>query len=217
MTEIMDIGELRCTVARGNTGSICHILSPVEVDARQVEQWSRKYGITVDVITGMDWDNDLTPWPAPNVPASEPPFKGHAAEFLRRLETEVIPAIEGNVRYTRTLCGISLSGLFSLWAWMRSDTFANIGCLSGSFWYEGFSQWLRANACAKAGRAYFSLGTKEGGPRGPKTFALIQEQTREVVATIESKGTACTFEPVAGTHFAPPGPRIEKMLDWLVK
>lgn len=199
-------------VAHASSEQICHILSPIEQNPLQVEQWSRKYGISVAIITGMDWDNDLTPWPAQNVPPTEPPFEGHAAEFLGRLETEVIPAIEGDIRYTRTLCGISLSGLFALWAWMKTDTFANIGSLSGSFWYEGFTQWLSANVRPKNGRAYFSLGTKEGGPRGPVPFSRIQEQTREVVATLASEGIACTFEPVAGTHFAPPGPRIEKML-----
>ena len=217
MIEKTDIGNLRCIVARCASEHICYILSPMEPDSRQVELWSREYGITLAVITGMDWDNDLTPWPAQNVPPSDPPFEGHAAEFLQRLETDVIPAIEGDGRYTRTLCGISLSGLFTLWAWMQTDTFANIGSLSGSFWYEGFMQWLEANARAKAGRAYFSLGTKEGGPRGPKPFSRIQEQPRETVTILKSKGIACTFAPVPGTHFAPAAPRIEKMLDWLAE
>lgn len=61
MIEKTDIGNLRCIVARCASEHICYILSPMEPDSRQVELWSREYGITLAVITGMDWDNDLTP------------------------------------------------------------------------------------------------------------------------------------------------------------
>ncbi|MDE6638872.1 MAG: hypothetical protein K2K32_11640 [Muribaculaceae bacterium] len=37
-----------------------------------------------------------------------------------------------------------MSGLFALWQWMVCDTFRNIASLSGSFWYEGFMEWMKS-------------------------------------------------------------------------
>lgn len=59
-----------------------------------------------------------------------------------------------------------LSGLFTLWQWMIDDTFRNIICLSGSFWYEGFVGWIRSfEIPRKTGKAYFFSAIKKLKPQ----------------------------------------------------
>lgn len=207
-----------CSPSGASPGDIYYLLVPFPNIGLDIEQWAQKYDVSLVVVSGMDWDNDMTPWPAPGVPKGSPDFKGLAPQMLHRLETDVLPLVEQALGVTapkRTLCGISLSGLFALWAWLQDDTFDNIGSISGSFWYEGFVDWLKAQKIAKTGRAYFSLGNKEGGNKGPKAFADIQQQTHEVVNILRAAGVDDTFQQTQGTHYAPPAPRIDDMLSWL--
>jgi predicted alpha/beta superfamily hydrolase len=63
---------------------------------------------------------DYTPVPAPNDPKAN--LGGHAAEFLRVVETELIPFIEREYRVDpsfRALGGSSLGGLFTLYAMLE--------------------------------------------------------------------------------------------------
>ncbi len=65
------------------------------------------------MITGMDWDNDLTPWKAKGVPSGSADFKGLAPQFLSFLKERLIPEIEKELNVSsgveRTLAGVSLS------------------------------------------------------------------------------------------------------------
>ena len=144
--QTLKIGQLTCECYPAESNAVYYILSPMPLDSHHITSLSRLHGCNIAVIYGMDWDNDLTPWEAPGVEPGDSPFKGHAQQFLSTLMTETLPAIEKELQLTpnpeRTLVGISLSGLFALWAWMQGDTFENIGCVSASFWYQGFATWI---------------------------------------------------------------------------
>lgn len=58
--EHIDIGNLRCQIAQASSDRICYILFG-PLDETWVRQAAIDYDATLVVISGMDWDNDLTP------------------------------------------------------------------------------------------------------------------------------------------------------------
>lgn len=111
-----------------------------------------------------NWDDALTPYPAPALYRNGSAFGGHASTTLTELDV-LLPQFEeanGLAPRWRAICGYSLGGLFALQAFIRGDTFAACACLSGSLWYEGWVERLRAQELRLAGRyAFLSLGSKE--------------------------------------------------------
>ncbi|MCM1354973.1 MAG: alpha/beta hydrolase-fold protein [Staphylococcus sp.] len=174
---------------------------------------AEKYGTAIIVITGMDWQNVFSPWPAKGVPDGSPDFKGESPEFLSKLRNRIIPEIEktlGIIDVTeRTLVGVSMSGLFALWQWLECDTFRNIASLSGSFWYEGFMEWIVARGIPhKDGVAFFLLGEQESKSR-IKAFNTVNDNTSAIVDLLEKDGIEVRFESVPGNHYSNPIQRLE--------
>lgn len=214
----LTIGNLSITVAARDTERICYVLYPFS----NLDEWAaaaaRKFGVSLVVITGMDWNNDLTPWPAKGEPPGSPDFKGNASKFLSYLkdvvnETERRLGISNNAE--RTLAGVSLSGLFTLWQWMVCDTFHNIISLSGSFWYDGFGRWIKALPVPKrTGRAYFLLGDEESGTK-VKAFQPVQTDTEEIVAYLRDNGINDYFELLPGNHYQYGLQRLDRAMSWM--
>lgn len=184
--------------------NIAYLLYPMDMPQELIVEAASRYGVSIAVIRGMDWDDDLTPWPAPGVPEGSPDFKGNAAVFYDRLTSVVIPDIENKIGVehpVRTLIGVSLSGLFTLWQWARSDFFLNIATLSGSFWYQDFVEWVwRMSFAGKSGRCYMLLGRDE--PRaGNRVFATVGKCTDEIVGYLRRQGVDVTLHIVRGNHY----------------
>ena len=175
---------------------------------------AHKFGVSLAVITGMDWDDDLTPWKAKGVPKGCPDFKGNATSFLSTLVSDVVPAVEHQLDIhpdtERTLTGISLSGLFALWQWMLNDTFRNIISISGSFWYDGFVEWVTSQHIPDdKGKGYFLLG-KEEALTNVKAFQPVKTDTMEIVDYLHRNGLDVLFELVPGNHYQFAIERLEK-------
>lgn len=213
------IANLTVTATFESAERICFILYPFDVLGAWIDDAARNFGVTIAVITGMDWNNDLTPWTAKGVPQGCPDFKGNAPQFLSELTTEVVPEIERRLNIAenaeRTLTGVSLSGLFTLWQWMTDDTFRNIISLSGSFWYEGFADWIKSRPVpAGKGRAYFLLGNLEAKTK-VRAFQPVQTDTEEIVDYLRSKGIDDCFELVPGNHYQYGEQRLNRALTWM--
>lgn len=215
MIQKIDIDALQCICSSdGCKDKIAYILYPMDFLADWIEPAAKKYGVTIVVITGMDWQNVFSPWPAPGVPKGSPDFQGESPEFLKLLQREVIPDIEKtlglNGDVERTLVGVSMSGLFTLWQWMLCDTFHNIASLSGSFWYEGFVEWMKNRSIPKkTGKGYFLLGDQE--PKSKiKAFASVGTDTQEILAMLKAAGIEVEFQSVPGNHYSDPIPRLDK-------
>lgn len=220
MMETMKIGQLSCDFVNTGSTRICYILAPIPLDGRRITEYAKRYGYTIVVVHGMDWDNDLTPWAAPGVLPNDECFRGKASEFLAYLLQEVMPEMERTLcmgsAVEHTLVGISLSGLFALWAWMECDAFRNIGSISGSFWYDGFADWLsNANKYPKDGCVYLSLGDKEAESATPR-YRTVERCTARIAETLYEAGIRMMFEMTSGTHFAPIYPRLEKMFQGFI-
>ncbi len=212
-------GNLKIYMSGESPDHICYILYPFEMPASMLEGAAKQFGISIVVINGMDWDNDLTPWPALGEPPGCPDFRGTAPEFLSLLITKVVPEVEKTLRVIkdveRTLLGVSLSGLFTLWQWMKVDAFRNIISLSGSFWYDGFVEWIKSRTVPeKSGRAYFLLGNMEAKTK-VKAFKPVQSDTTEIVDFLKGKGLDVFFELVPGNHYQYAEKRLHRALSWM--
>ena len=149
MEKRIEIENLSCLCSSVvSKDKIAYILYPMDMLADWIESAARKYGVTIVVVTGMDWQNVFSPWPAAGVPKGTEDFKGESPEFLKILQEKMLPQVESELGIApnaeRSLVGVSMSGLFALWQWMVCDTFLNIASLSGSFWYEGFIEWIKS-------------------------------------------------------------------------
>ena len=220
MTQRINIENLSCLCSStANTGKIAYILYPLDVLKDWIEPAADKYGVTIVEITGMDWQNVFSPWPAQGVPKGDPDFKGESPEFLKLLQSKVIPAIEKTLKISadaeRNLVGVSMSGLFALWQWMECDTFKSIASLSGSFWYEGFIEWMKTIQIPhKSGKGFFLLGDKESHSN-VKAFNSVGVNTAEIIQMLKTSGIDVEFESVPGNHFANGLPRLEKAFNAL--
>ncbi|MDE5874294.1 MAG: hypothetical protein K2H15_01505 [Muribaculaceae bacterium] len=84
MTQKINIENLNCLCSSAaNKRKIAYILYPMDMLSEWIEPAAEKFGVTIVVITGMDWQNVFSPWPAQGVPKGDPDFKGEAPEFLK--------------------------------------------------------------------------------------------------------------------------------------
>lgn len=213
------VQNLKLTTSIGNKNRICYILSPFDMLDEWIDGAAKHFNVSIAIVTRIDWDNALTPWAATGVPTGSPDFKGEAPEFLKLLKNEVIPEVEQKAAISpnaeRTLLGISLSGLFTLWQWIECDLFKNIISISGSFWYEGFVDWIKsATIPQKQGRAYFMLGNKEAKSPVPQ-FQPVQVDTTEIVKYLATKGINDFFELVPGNHYQYGIQRLNRAMTWM--
>ena len=82
------------------TNKICYMILPEGIKedlANGLERLAEKYGVSIVVINDVNWNDDLTPWPAEGVFKKAKPFGGRAAEFLDKLTREIIPEAEENM------------------------------------------------------------------------------------------------------------------------
>ena len=195
---------------------ICYI-PMLEGQTDEMQRWldgvRHRYDVIPVMLPPVDWNDDLTPWPAGPIFKKGKSFGGKAEVYLDKLEKEIIPGIEADLNLVpneRWLIGVSLAGLFAIWAAARTSLFTRVASISGSFWYPGFADWLQ-DQTLYAQQAYISLGDKEADSKN-KHLKSIAQDTEAVAKILESKGIQTTFEWTEGTHFGPLLPRLDKAL-----
>ena len=98
---------------------------------------------------------------------------------------------------------------------MECDTFWSIASLSGSFWYEGFIEWMRKIQIPhKTGKGFFLLGDQESHSN-VRVFNSVGINTAEIIRILKTSGTNAEFESVPGNHFANGIARLEKAFNAL--
>ena len=200
-----------------NTNRICYMILPegIREDLNLgLKDLSEKYSVSIVVIDNVNWNDDLTPWPAEGVFKKAKPFGGQAAVFLDKLTCEIIPEEEermGIENAERTILGVSLSGLFAIWAGFNTNTFTNIISISGSLWYDGFVEWMEKQMpSSRLKKVCMLLGEREKNAKD-KRMATVEERTLAVANILKSNSPAAvTFELVEGTHFSPILPRLDR-------
>lgn len=183
-----------------------------------LKRLSEKYCVSIVVIEDVNWNDDLTPWPAEGVFKKAKPFGGRAVSFLEKLTNEIIPEAEKNLGVEedaeRTIMGVSLSGLFAIWASFNTNAFTNVISISGSLWYDGFVEWMNERMPSpQLKKVCLLLGEKEKDTK-EKRMATVEERTHAAANIMKSKSQAAViFELVEGTHFSPMLPRLGRAFE----
>ena len=182
-----------------------------------LKELSEKYCVSIVEIENVNWNDDMTPCPAKGVFKKAKPFGGQAASFLDKLTNEIIPEIEktlGMVDPERTIMGVSLSGLFAVWAGFNTNAFTNIISISGSLWFDGFVEWMEKHTPSQQiKKVCMLLGEKEKNAKD-KRMATVEERTLAAAMMLKSNSQASVlFELVEGTHFSPILPRLERAFE----
>lgn len=202
---------IETTLARSSTSRICYIILPEglrEDGLRWMQEAALRFDISIVALRGVEWNDDLTPWPAAGVFKKAKPFAGRAAQFLSELISSIEEFEKANAfdHPERTLIGISLSGLFALWAGYSCDAFSRVCAISGSLWYDGFADWCAEHRLSPAIRqVILTLGDREKNSKDAR-MSQVQVLTEKIVSHIDC-GTYILESDT--THFSPILPRLE--------
>ncbi len=168
-------------------------------------------------VSGLAWNDDLSPWKAGPLFAGSEAFGGNAEHFLSSF-LQRIPEIEKSIDVTdRIAAGYSLAGLFSLYAAYRTVLFSAVASVSGSMWFPGFREFVMNSRISQNIRsAYFSLGDKERHT-GIDALRSVEEDTMAIEKHLEKEGIKTVFELNRGNHFRAPVERTAKAAAWILQ
>lgn len=172
------------------------------------------------VINGINWNDDMTPWPIPAISKGDTPCKGCADTYLKELTGEFLPQIADTVSYKPEYCvlaGYSLAGLFAVYAAHKTDCFSRIVSASGSLWYPEFVPFIRQNSISEKIEAiYFSLGDLESHTKNP-FLAPVEKNTRFLTDYFSEQGIKTIFQMNKGNHYHNSTERTAKGIQWTLQ
>jgi len=209
----MEIGGRRvCICGKTDCRTIVYLIAGRE----ETKTLSGKLpGVRLVGIDGVDWNRELTPWPAKSIFRGKPDFGGGAAMFLTEIREHILPEAERgcNPGFVRCIAGYSLAGLFAMYASLTGKEFCRAASVSGSLWYENWTEFVKTAACCPE-RAYLSVGERER-MSGKPAFRGIEDCTRLTEDLLRRRGAKTVLELNPGGHFDNPGERMERALRWL--
>ena len=199
------------------------ILNTVQNEGKQVYDAAvsmTDMDFSLAAIENIDWNREMTPWPAQAVMRREEDFAGEADAYLQELTGIILPDILAKIpakpEYI-ALAGYSLGGLFAVYALYRTDLFARAASASGSFWYPDFLDFVRGHKlCRKPERLYFSLGNKEAKTKNP-VMKTVEEKTKELHRWYKEQGIPVIYEENPGNHFQDAVNRMAKGIAWILQ
>lgn len=188
-----------------------------ELEALWKENKGREFILVM--ICPLDRLSEYTPWPAKAMATRFPDFKGKGDEYLKSLETNLLPWLLEHYRVDLdnvSLLGYSLGGLINVYALTIQDCWRHVAGICSSFWYDGWMSWLEGNSIGKGPDSiYLHYGTKEGkGKSGPMEHAArYAEETGQLLSQmLPGKVTVSNDE---GGHHSLAGERYRNGLLWL--
>ena len=204
----------------GNKKAETVIYIPIPVtEVMETAHLTEEFSLLLAFIDGMDWNRDLSPWPAPKVFRQEEDFSGKADDFLKLLEETVFPKVEGlleNPVKKRILAGISMSGLFALYGGTKSDDFDALASISGALWYDDFTGYLETHPLSDTvRRVYLSLGNREKKTKNPR-MARVETTTLAIRELFAKRGIETIYQSNQGNHFVYGAERLEEAIRFLL-
>lgn len=173
---------------------------------------------TLAAISGVDWEKQLSPWPAKAAFRGGDDFLGLADEHISELTNHIIPRVYNELDTPPTcnaILGYSLDGLFALYTLYKSSQFDYAASVSGSLWYDGFIEYMEAHDMrVLPKRVYLSLGDKEKNTRNAR-LSTVYDNTVKVERFLSSKEIKTVFELNSGGHFVDVSSRIAKAIRYL--
>ena len=165
-----------------------------------------------------DWNADFSPWEFKlNKKLS---FSGGGRKTLDWLMNDCVPCYEKeySLMGKRILCGYSLAGLFSLWAFYESQAFSGVISCSGSLWFGDWINYSESHTAPQNSSIYLSLGDREEKARD-RIMATVGDCTRRQYELVcgDKNVSHHILEWNDGGHFNEPEKRIAKGIRWCVK
>ncbi len=171
-------------------------------------------------ISGISWEDDLSPWPAPPTFKKALPFGGKAGLFLKDIVEQILPRILSQLETKPKhiiFAGYSLAGLFGVYSAYNTDAFDGIISASGSMWYPDFMSYTDTHTISpKVKFMYFSVGDKEANTKNA-VMKPVEENTRIIAEKLEKFGVKTIFELNPGGHFVDDAKRTAKGIAWVIK
>lgn len=159
-----------------------------------------------------DWNQELTPWPAPPV-FGKTPFGDGAPATLDFILKRLLP--ETQEQESRVILGgYSLAGLFALWAAYQTDRFEGIVAASPSVWYPKWIDYASANS-AHASSIYLSLGDKEEKAKN-QVMAQVGSAIRRQHELLAGQMNNTILEWNPGNHFVDSAKRTAQGFAWVM-
>lgn len=172
------------------------------------------------VISGIDWNLDLSPWKAPAVFKKGEAFLGGANTYFVELTQTMIPSMIKALPQEPEeiiLGGYSLAGLFATYAAYQGDFFQGVLSVSGSLWYPDFFKFIKSHDISHSvQRAYFSVGAQEAKTKN-HILQTVEENTKLISDYLHEQGIETTFEKNSGGHFVDVEKRLVKAITWINK
>lgn len=177
-------------------------------------------GFNLVTISGLHWNQELSPWPVETVVSRDDRFTGGAPELLPLLTDDIVPQVERRLDAPpvwRLLAGYSMAGLFAVWTAFQCDLFTRILSASGSMWYPGWLEYAREHETAVPLQGiYLSVGEQESTSRNA-VLQTVGERTQAIAALLAERGIPTKFELNPGNHFKNPPLRVAKGIHWLME
>ena len=193
-----------------------HELQSMESEVAAIAQSAHHFLFAA--IPVESWNDALSPWEAPAVWGKES-FGGNAADTLRFLTVQVIPALKqqfalpGNVR--SVLGGYSLAGLFALWASTQTALFSGVAAASPSVWFPGWMEFEQQHPI-QAQCIYLSLGDREERTRNA-AMAAVGDNIRALHRELAGRSKDCALEWNIGGHFKDADLRTARAFRWVIE
>lgn len=172
-------------------------------------------------LTGLSWNEDLSPWPEAKILSKDDEFAGRADSFLTDVLEGARPwalaQLSGQRPSFEGIAGYSMAGLFALYAAYRTAVFSRVVSASGALWYPGFADYAKAASFPRRPAAvYLSLGDRESRVRNPY-FRSTEGISRDLSAFYQQQGIRSLFELNRGNHFQKNVPRLAKGIAWILQ
>lgn len=172
-----------------------------------------------------DWNNEFTPWPAPALSKKGTPFTGGAPSYIDFITNIMKPFMDTHYRTkpepeNTALIGYSLGGLTALYGLYKSKAFGKIGSMSGSLWYDGWTEFMESNMPSNPNaKVYLSLGKSEEHSRSQR-MARVGDCTRKAAGILKEQllsSENLILEWNEGGHFNEIPQRFIRALLWLMQ
>ncbi len=193
-----------------------HDLAGMEREIEAIKQQTAQ-SFLLAAIRVENWNDDLSPWPAPPVWGKQG-FGGRAGNTFAWLE-QAVPVIgrqfSVNEDCKMILGGYSLAGLFALWAATQTNTLYGIAAASPSVWFPAWPEYEAVHP-VQAQHIYLSLGDREEHTKN-QTMAAVGDNIRALHSALTRYGVDCTLEWNAGGHFKDAELRTANAFAWVME
>ena len=205
--------------AAGNSQTVVYAVMDHDV-AQAVWSMLEEPKPALAAISSVDWNRELSPWPAPRVFRGGEDFGGEGPAFLDTLTGQIVPLVEAQLSIapvSRAVAGYSLAGLFALWSVFQTDMFDRAASVSGSLWFDGFIDYMKFSAPpSDLRRIYLSLGGREKNARNQR-MAAVEDCTRQAAELLRAWNIPVVFELNPGGHFQDIPGRIARGINQLME